>query len=48
MLQLTDCAAQSAAVARYFDTLGAQMDRLPEPAPLPQDGGSEHPLETTQ
>jgi tRNA-dihydrouridine synthase B len=28
---LADCAAQSAAVADYFDALGRQMDRLPGP-----------------
>ena len=28
---LTDCAAQTAAVAEFFDILGQQMDRLPQP-----------------
>ena len=48
MNQRTDCASQMAAVAHYFDMLGAQMDRLPDPVPTPCDGDTAQPLEATQ
>ncbi len=45
---LTDCAAQAAAVGQYFDQLGWQMDRLPEPSPGLPDGAQAEQMETEQ
>jgi tRNA-dihydrouridine synthase B len=48
MNQLTDCASQLRAVADFFDVLGAQMDRLPEPIVLPQSGSPAQHMEAEQ
>jgi len=48
MNQRTDCASQTAAVAHYFDALGAQMDRLPDPAASHPAGGLTQHMETAQ
>jgi tRNA-dihydrouridine synthase B len=45
---LTDCPAQTAAVADYFDALGQHMDRLPEPAVPWRDGAQANYTEATQ
>jgi len=48
MNRLDDCALQTAAVAQYFDALGAQMDRLPDPQSLPPAGSPAQHMETSQ
>jgi tRNA-dihydrouridine synthase B len=48
MNQLTDCPSQLAAVADFFDVLGAQMDRLPDPMVLPQSGSPAQHMEAEQ
>ena len=44
---LGDCAAQVAAVRGYFDALGQQIDRLPEPGPACHTLQDAEPLEAT-
>ena len=48
MNRLTECATQAAAVAGYFDTLGQQMDRLPEPGTQRRGGALTTSAETAQ
>ena len=48
LARLTECATQAAAVAGYFDTLGQQMDRLPEPGTQRRGGALTTPAETAQ
>ena len=43
---LEDSAAQTAAVADYFDALGDRMERLPDSPAAPLAGEDEEPLET--
>jgi len=43
---LEDSAAQTAAVADYFDALGDRMERLPDSLAAPLAGEDEEPLET--
>jgi len=45
---LEDCAAQAAAVGHYFDALGGQMDRLPDPATHGHDSAASEHLEAAQ
>jgi hypothetical protein len=47
MNRLVDAQAQLAAVAGYFDKLGATMDRLPEIAPDTGDAALMPSVETT-
>ena len=48
MNQLTDCAAQTSAVAGFFDALGQQMDRLPGPGRLRRIGSPAEKTEAAQ
>ena len=45
---LTDCPAQTAAVADYFDALGQHMDRLPAPGVSSRGGAQVNITEATQ